>query len=85
MEKRSKRAKIDLEHLFGNKLFLRIFSIVVAVIIWIALSLTLYPTIYKTVSNIPITVDLTGTRAEREGLSVVNYDVNMVSATINGI
>lgn len=85
MEKRSKRSKIDLEHLFGNKLFLRIFSIVVAVIIWIALSLTLYPTIYKTVSNIPITVDLTGTRAEREGLSVVNYDVNMVSATINGM
>ncbi len=85
MEKRTKRAKIDLEHLFDNKLFLRIFSVVIAVIIWIALSLTLYPSMYKTVSNIPISVDLTGTKAEREGLSVVNYDVNQVSATINGM
>ncbi len=85
MEKRTKRAKIDLEHLFGNKLFLRIFSVVIAVVIWIALSLTLYPSMYKTVSNIPISVDLTGTKAEREGLSVVKYDVNQVSATINGM
>ena len=85
MEKRTKRAKIDIEHLFENKMFLRIFSVAVAVIIWIALSLTLYPSIYKTVSNIPLSVDLTGTRAEREGLSVVNYNVNRVSATINGM
>lgn len=85
MEKRTKRAKIDLEHLFDNKLFLRIFSVVIAVIIWIALSLTLYPSMYKTVSNIPISVDLTGTKAEREGLSVVKYNVNQVSATINGM
>lgn len=85
MEKRSKRAKIDLEHLFENKMFLRILSVAIAVIVWIALSLTLYPTIYKTVSNIPLSVDLTGTRAEREGLSVVNYNVNRVSATINGM
>lgn len=85
MEKRTKRAKIDLEHLFGNKLFLRIFSVVIAVVIWIALSLMLYPSMYKTVSNIPISVDLTGTKAEREGLSVVKYDVNQVSATINGM
>lgn len=85
MEKRTKRAKIDLEHLFDNKLFLRIFSVVIAVIIWIALSLTLYPSMYKTVSNIPISVDLTGTKAEREGLSVVKYNVSQVSATINGM
>ncbi len=84
MEKRTKR-KIDLEHLFDNKMFLRIFSIIIAVIIWITLSLTLYPTIHKTVSDIPLSVDLTGTKAEREGLSVVKYNVNMVSATINGM
>ncbi len=85
MEKRTKRTKIDLEHLFDNKWFLRISSIVIAVIIWITLSLTLYPTIHKTVSNIPLTVDLTGTKAEREGLSVVNYGIKQVSATINGM
>lgn len=85
MEKRTKRAKIDLEHLFENKMFLRIFSVVAAVIIWIALSLTLYPTISKTVSNIPLSVDLSGTKAEREGLSVVNFSVNRVSATLNGM
>ena len=85
MEKRTERRKIDLEHLFENKMFLRIFSVIIAVIIWIALSLTLYPTIHKTVSNIPLSVNLTGTKAEREGLSVVKYDVNLVSATINGM
>ena len=85
MEKRTKRAKIDLEHLFENKMFLRIFSVVTAVIIWIALSLTLYPSIHKTVSNIPLAVDLSGTKAEREGLSVVSFNVNRVSATINGM
>lgn len=88
MEKRAKRTKItkiNLEHLFDNKLFLRIFSVVLAVIIWVAMSLTLYPTIHKTVSNIPLSVNLTGTKAEREGLSVVKYDVNQVRATINGM
>lgn len=85
MEKRTKRAKIDIEHLIENKLFLRIASVVIAVIIWITLSFTLYPTIHKMVSNIPLTVDLSGTRAEREGLSIVTYDVKQVSATINGM
>lgn len=85
MEKRTKRTKIDLEHLLENKLFLRIASVVIAVIIWITLSFTLYPTIHKMVSNIPLTIDLAGTRAEREGLSVVTYDVKQVSATINGM
>lgn len=85
MEKRTKNRKIDLEHLIENRLFLRIASVVIAVIIWITLSLTLYPTIHKMVSNIPLTVDLTGTKAEREGLSVVKYDVEQVSATINGM
>lgn len=85
MEKRTKNRKINLEHLIENKLFLRIASVVIAVIIWITLSLTLYPTIHKMVSNIPLTVDLTGTKAEREGLSVVKYDVKQVSATINGM
>lgn len=85
MEKRTKRTKISLEQLLENKMFLRIASVVIAVIIWTTLSLTLYPTIYKTVSNVPLTVDLTGTKAEREGLSVVNYNVSQVSATINGM
>ena len=85
MEKRTKRGKIDLEYLIENKVFLRIFSVIIAVVIWITLSLTLYPTIHKTVSNIPLSVNLTGTKAEREGLSVVKYSANHVSATINGM
>lgn len=85
MEKHTKRRKINLEYLIENKVFLRIFSVVIAVIIWITLSLTLYPTIHKTVPNIPLSVDLTGTKAEREGLSVVKYSTNLVSATINGM
>ena len=66
-------------------MFLSIACVVIAVIIWITLSFTLYPTIHKMVSNIQLTIDLAGTRAEREGLSVVTYDVKQVSATINGM
>ncbi|MBE6836981.1 MAG: hypothetical protein E7509_03150 [Ruminococcus sp.] len=57
-----------------SNMILKINSVVLAVIIWIILSITMFPTIYTTVYDVPVKIDISGTFAEENGLSVVNFD-----------
>lgn len=59
---------------------LRIVSVVLAVVIWFILSISLFPTIHTTVYEVPVKIDITGTFAAENGLSVVNFDK---SATVD--
>ena len=58
----------------GTDFALRIVSIIIAVIIWFALSITYYPTITRTITNVPVTISLSGTQADEKGLSVLNKE-----------
>lgn len=64
--KKTKKRKGDLK--------LRIASVVLAVVIWIILSITLFPNIQITVYDVPVKLDVSGTFAEENGLSVVNFN-----------
>ncbi len=61
-----------------------IISVLSAIILWFVISITIYPSTPKTLSDIPVEVDITGTSAEYNGLSVINYDTKTVNVTIKG-
>lgn len=61
-----------------------IYSVLIAIIAWFIISITVYPTTPKTLSNIPVEVDITGTSAEENGLSVISYETKKVTVTIQG-
>ncbi len=61
-----------------------IYSVLIAVVLWFFISITLYPTTPKTFTNIPIDIDITGTSAEENGLSVISSSSKSATVTIKG-
>lgn len=71
------------KHMTSN-LFLAVLAGIIAVIIWLFISLTQYPTVQKTVENIPVTVDISGSAASQNGISVISCDVEKVTVELLG-
>ena len=71
-------------YLFNTRMGTMIFSIITAIFLWFAISINLYPTTPRTISHIPLTVDITGTAAELNGYSVIDYSVKEVTVQIEG-
>lgn len=69
-----------------TELGILIYSAVIGVIAWFLISMTIYPTTPKAIHNIPLTIDLTNSQAEKDGLQVINNDWKdvTVSVTIQG-
>lgn len=61
-----------------------VLSVAFAILIWFTISVTLYPTTPKTFYSIPVKVELEGTQAGENGLSVVSCDVQTVNVQIEG-
>lgn len=74
----------NLRSAMSTNLAMIIYSILIAIIAWFVISITIYPTTPKTLSNIPVEVDITGSSAEENGLSVINYETKKVNVTIQG-
>lgn len=79
-----KNLKNNLVNSFITNLAMIIYSVILAILCWFVISITIYPTTPKTISNIPIEVDITGTSAEDNGLSVISYETKNVAVTIQG-
>jgi copper chaperone CopZ len=60
-------------------------SVLIAIALWFFISITIYPTTPKTFTNVPIEVDLTGTSAEENGLSVISRNSKSATITIKGM
>ncbi len=67
-----------------NNLSLAIYSIIIAIIAWFVVSMTIYPSIPKTIENIPVVIDITGTPAAENGLSLISCDLETVDVKILG-
>lgn len=67
-----------------SNLFLAVLAIIIAVILWLTISLTQYPSVQKTIENIPVTVDISGSAASQNGLSVTSCDVTEVKVELLG-
>lgn len=79
-----KALKNNIMSALASNVLMIIGSIVLAVIIWFIISITIYPTTPKTISNVPLDIDITGTSADDNGLSVIKSDVKTVNVTIKG-
>lgn len=74
----------NLHETMKSNLALIIISVLIAIIMWFFISIIIYPTTPKTFTNIPIEIDITGTSAEENGLSVISSDAKTVNVTIKG-
>lgn len=73
-----------LEKLITSKPFAVVLSIMTAVIIWFAIVTNVYSSTPVRFYHIPVKVELTGTSAEANGLSVVDCDVETVNVELIG-
>jgi len=69
---------------FKNNLSLAICSVVIAIIAWLVISMTIYPSIPKTILDVPLDIDISGTAAAENGLSLISCDVESVDVKILG-
>ncbi len=79
-----KNIKNHILNSFNNNTAMIIYSIVIAILIWFVISITIYPTTPKTLNNIPLDIDITGTSAEENDLSVISASSKSVTVTIKG-
>ncbi len=59
-------------------------SVFFAVIIWFAIVVNVYPSTPVSFYQVPLEIDLTGTAAEQNGLSLVSCDVEAVNVELTG-
>ncbi len=69
---------------FKNNLSLAICSVVIAIIAWLVISMTIYPSIPKTILDVPLDIDISGTAAAENGLSLISCNVESVDVKILG-
>lgn len=79
-----KTIKNKLSKSLENNVSLSVYAIIIAIITWFVISMTLYPSIPKTLYNIPLDLDITGTNASNNGLSLISCDVESVNVRILG-
>ena len=75
-----KKLAVNMRKDFG----MRIISLLIALGAWFIISVSAYPTTTVTYRNIAVEVDLEGSVAERNRLSVINMSEQTVKATIKG-
>lgn len=74
--------KIFREKYMTSNVSLMFFSIIIAVTAWLYISMTQYPTVQKTIENIPLSVDISGSAAGQNGLSIVDCNVENVTVEL---
>ncbi len=72
------------EKYMSSNIFLAVLAGIIAVILWLAIALTQYPSVQKTVHNIPVTLNISGSAASQNGLSVTSCDVEEVTVELLG-
>lgn len=78
------RIKDGIIRSFNSKTTVLIVSFVLAIMLWFVISISIYPTTPKTFSNIALEIDITGTSAEQNELSVIKQSVKNVTVTVKG-
>lgn len=73
-----------MQRFYASRPAMMITSVVIAIVFWFVISISIYPTTPRTVNHIPLKVDIAGTTAEENGLSVISFDVDEVSVQLEG-
>lgn len=85
MSKRKKSGKgSTLINIFSNNKVVIIISFILAVVIWFAYSMTVAPEKTRTISDVPVSINLTGSVAETLGLKAYGYEDITIDVEIYG-
>ncbi len=76
--------KINFKKLFDNNKFIVILSVLIAVVAFFVVKITMVPVDSRTLSDVPVTIDLAGTAAEKADLSVIGDTDFKVDVTVTG-
>lgn len=76
--------KINFKKLFDNNKFIVILSVLIAVVAFFVVKITMVPVGSRTLSDVPVTIDLAGTAAEKADLSVIGDTDFKVDVTVTG-
>lgn len=63
---------------------LAFYSVLIACIIWFIISMALYPSVTKHIRNIQLNMDISGSTASENGLSVISCNLEQVDVTVKG-
>ena len=74
-----------LSHRFyASRPAMMVASVIIAVVLWFVISISVYSITPRTIHHIPLKVEIAGTSAEENGLSVMDFDVKEVTVQIEG-
>lgn len=76
--------KPKLNSLIRSDRFLMVFSVLLAIVIWLIVVSLVDPEDDYTIKDIPVTINLSGTSAESNGLSVVDTTQHAIDYTVHG-
>ena len=81
-----KTIKAKLNNSLNNNLSIAVYAVIIAIIAWFIISVTIYPSTPKTINNIPLSLDISQTSADENGLSLISCDVSNAAtkAAIHG-
>ncbi|MBP5579461.1 MAG: hypothetical protein J6X56_08310, partial [Ruminococcus sp.] len=66
-----------------NNATLLLIAIICAVAAWFIVAMTIYPSESKTVTDVPLVIDIAGSSAAENGLSVTNKSVEKVTVSFD--
>lgn len=76
--------KINFKKLFDNNKFIVVLSVLIAVVAFFMVKITMVPVDSRTLTDVPVTIDLTGTAAEKADLSVIGEKEYKVDVKVTG-
>jgi len=79
-----KKIKSTFAQKAQTNISLAIYSVLIAILAWFVISMTFYPSVPKTIKNVKLSLDISGTSASENGLSIINCNVKEVSVRIKG-
>ncbi len=67
-----------------NNLSLTVYSVVIACIVWFTISMAMYPSVTKQIKDVQLSLDISGSAASENGLSVMSCNLKNVNITVKG-
>lgn len=74
----------NLSKLMDNNKFLKVLSCIIAVLAWFVVTTTVDPNQTAVIRDVPLTIDLTGTPAAAQQLSVIEGGDQTISIRVEG-
>lgn len=63
---------------------LAFYSVIIACIVWFIISIALYPSVTRQIQDVQVSLDISGSTASENGLSIISCNLEHVNITVKG-